>query len=247
MFPFISSGQIKGRLLCDIDTPSASMYSDFMDNIYVITPNQTILKYDSKGTFLNSYKSKGLGNISSLDASNPESIYVFYKDDICLQVLDKEMNPISKIDLSSTFPSGFGAGCKASQGGYWIFDNSDKDLKHLNNNLKIDKKTHVLGERDESLGIYEGFSKLYVILKSSLIVFDMNGRYLYSSVMGYGWAYSCKEFYLIKDDEIHIDGLSTEQIIHVTLPPHEKDANIISIGSRKFVIRKGNHHQIYKY
>src|SRR5690606_30517568 len=70
---------------------------DPLGNLYITTATNDIIKYDSKGKLLATVNYKVLGNISWIDASNPFEIYVFYRDQNKLIILDNLLNQHSVI------------------------------------------------------------------------------------------------------------------------------------------------------
>ena len=77
----------------------SSIHSDYLENVYVITPTNDITKYNKSGLKLASANFKILGNISWIDASNPFEIYVFFRDQNKLLFLDNLLNLKGECDL----------------------------------------------------------------------------------------------------------------------------------------------------
>jgi hypothetical protein len=86
---------IKGQvsIIDTIKAPAGSIISsDNLENLYIITPTNDIIKYNKNGIKLATANFKVLGNISSIDASNPFEIYVFYRDQNKIIFLDNMLN-----------------------------------------------------------------------------------------------------------------------------------------------------------
>src|SRR6478672_5274711 len=75
--------------------------TDNLGNIFVISPTNDIEKYDKNGLKTATANFKVLGNITSIDASNPFEIYVFYRDQNKILYLDNLLNLRGETDLES--------------------------------------------------------------------------------------------------------------------------------------------------
>jgi hypothetical protein len=78
----------------------SSISSDNLENLFVITPTNDIIKYNKNGQKLATANFKVLGNISSIDAGNPFEIYVFYRDQNKIIFLDNYTLKYDFINLS---------------------------------------------------------------------------------------------------------------------------------------------------
>lgn len=74
---------------------------DKLHQIYVITPDNNIIKYDENGDILYRYTNNYLGAPSLIDASNPIQILVYYPGLQTIVTLDVTLNEISRTNLVS--------------------------------------------------------------------------------------------------------------------------------------------------
>lgn len=113
------------------------IYSDIFQNIYVQNFAQ-LYKLDTTGKILNSYSNIGLGNILTVDVSNPLQILVFHNLYNRLQLLSSNLSPLSPpINLDDLGFSDVKAVCNSEQGGFWIYDNIKKQPVLINSKLEV--------------------------------------------------------------------------------------------------------------
>ena len=77
------------------------------------------------------------GNISSIDATNPMEIYVFYKELNRVIFLDNNLAYRGEIDLSKNNITQASAIARSYDNGIWVFDNGDLQLKKLDKEGKV--------------------------------------------------------------------------------------------------------------
>lgn len=115
----------------------SSISTDNLENLYVITPTNDIIKYDKNGIKLATANFKVLGNISSLDATNPFEIYVFYRDQNRIIFLDNLLNIRGECDMESIGVSQIACVARSFDNQIWLFDAADQKLKKYAKDLKL--------------------------------------------------------------------------------------------------------------
>ena len=138
LFVCISQIQAQTTIQDTISIPlGSSINSDNLDNLYVITPTNDIIKYNKNGQKIATANFKVLGNISSIDAGNPFEIYVFYRDQNKIIFLDNMLNIRGECDLESIGISQIACIARSSDNQIWLFDMSDQKLKKYSKDLKL--------------------------------------------------------------------------------------------------------------
>ena len=138
LFVCISNMQAQTILQDTISIPlGSSISSDNLENLFVITPTNDIIKYNKNGQKLATANFKVLGNISSIDAGNPFEIYVFYRDQNKIIFLDNMLNIRGECDLESIGISQIACIARSSDNQIWLFDMSDQKLKKYSKDLKL--------------------------------------------------------------------------------------------------------------
>ena len=138
LFVFLKLSAQTGSLIDTIAIPSGSFItSDNLENLYVATPTNDIIKYDKNGIKLATANFKVLGNISSIDASNPFEIYVFYRDQNRIIFLDNLLNLRGECDMESIGVSQIAFVARSFDNQIWLFDAADQKLKKYAKDLKL--------------------------------------------------------------------------------------------------------------
>jgi len=110
--------------------------TDGVGNIYVVLPDNTIVRYDENGDSTGNYKSVINGSIGQVDATNPLRILVFYPDYNKLVLLDKMLTPISEVAIQHIAPSGTRVVASAADGAIWMYDGFQAQLKKIDITLQ---------------------------------------------------------------------------------------------------------------
>jgi hypothetical protein len=101
---------------------------DQAGNLYFIK-NDQLKKYNSKGELLKIYSNKKLGNIFSIDVSNPLRILLFYKDQNQIVYLDSQLSQTTEaIDLLKHNLEQTDLICNSVNNGFWLFDRQNTEL-----------------------------------------------------------------------------------------------------------------------
>ncbi len=162
---------------------SADLFStDNFGNTYLVKGDE-ITKYNPSGELLKIFSAKNLGKITSIDASNPLRVLVFYKDFASLLFVDDLLSQngdvINLLDLSLEQSD---VVCTSFNNGLWFFNRQNANLVRLDENLQTVVNT---GNLNRLLGTelkpnficeYNG----YVYLNNpaeGIIIFDIYGTY----------------------------------------------------------------------
>src|SRR5574343_2110861 len=138
LFVFLKVSAQNSSVIDTIAIPAGSSIStDNLENLYVATPTNDIIKYDKNGIKLATTNFKVLGNISSIDATNPFEIYVFYRDQNRIIFLDNLLNLRGECDMESIGVSQIACVARSFDNQIWLFDAADQKLKKYAKDLKL--------------------------------------------------------------------------------------------------------------
>ncbi len=102
---------------------------DDLNQIYTITNDNDIVKYDIDGNELFRYSNNRMGNLSSLDVSNPLNILLYYPDQQTAITLDRTLSETGEFDLFGPETLEVTAICLSIENKLWTFDASNYRLK----------------------------------------------------------------------------------------------------------------------
>jgi len=170
------------KLTHSIEVEAKTMTSDYLGNIYLINGHE-IIKYSSSGILVSTFSDKDAGAISSVDASNPLRVQVFYQDFGQITYLDDVLSVIgSKVLLIDQGLDQATLSCSSWDDGIWLYDPQDFELKRLGSDLRV---SHKSGNINQLVGIE--VNPNYLIEKNNfvylndpahgILVFDQFGTY----------------------------------------------------------------------
>lgn len=214
-------------LIHTIPFSNAQMTTDRLGNAYVVVENQ-LLEFDSIGKPKANFAESGSGMITSVDASNPLKIVLFYRDFAQLKILSNKLSKESTIELRNAGIMQPVVACQSLLDGYWIFDQQDFSLKKIDFSLRI---VYQSGNMNQTLGyalqpesITESNDFVYLNNPATgLLVFDKFGNYYKTIPIPDIKSFQVidKNLLYLKNNSLYRFDLSTLTENEVILPPHE--------------------------
>lgn len=146
----------------------------------------SIQKVSLKSSQTIEYSNPTLGNIGSVDASDPFRTLVFYKDFNRVEFLDRNLTLLtSAIQLDKLGYYNVAAVCTSVNGGFWLFDQTLNQLVYINQDLKPVKKsarlTEMFGQNgnQEQVFMLEKNDYIYLGIEAEgILLFDYYGTYI---------------------------------------------------------------------
>jgi hypothetical protein len=127
---FFCSSQITIKTKLDYFT------TDNIGNIYTIKDDE-LIKYLPSGKFFERYSNLQLGNITSVDATNPLKILLYYRDFQQIVYLDNQLSKNSNIvSLQDLGFEQTDLVCASTNNSFWIFNKQNNELIRFNENSK---------------------------------------------------------------------------------------------------------------
>lgn len=155
--------------------------TDHLSNCYLISENQ-LLEYDSTGKYLANYSDKNLGELFSIDATNPMKLQLFYRDFGQIITLDNKLAFTTKINLRDLDIQQPMVMCNSYNDAVWVYDQQDFQLKRIESTVQISQASgnisQVLGYDVKPIYMVEDNKWLYMNdPESGVIIFDYYGSY----------------------------------------------------------------------
>jgi hypothetical protein len=146
---------------------------DNLDNLYIITMQDQLKKYNANGDSVAVYNGvRRFGKLHSVDVSNPMKLLLFYKDFSSVVILDRLLSMRGTVDLRQNNILQASAIGASYDNKIWIFDSYENKLK------KLDEQGSLLQETPD----------FRVLFGQSIVpqqILDRDGLlYLYDSTKG---------------------------------------------------------------
>lgn len=154
---------------------------DLLDNIYILSVSNQLIKLDAKGDSVAVFNNvRSYGKVSLMDVSNPLRVLLYYKDFSTVVILDRLLNVRSTIDLRQQNIFQVQAVGLSYDNKIWLYDEFEHKLKKIDEDGKLLFETpdfrQLFNEPFSFTSIFdhEGFLYLYDIKKGAF-VFDYYG------------------------------------------------------------------------
>jgi hypothetical protein len=170
-------------LIKEIKIEANLLATDKLQNIYIATIENELIKYDSKGNELYRYSNFDLGEISHIDASNPFNILLYYEDYQTIEILDRTLTKTAEFDLFNSDAPTVRAVAMSNDQYIWIYDEVNFKLKKLNTSGDIifeSANLSIIFENDYiPTFVAELGENVYLVAPNkSVYVFDVFGNYI---------------------------------------------------------------------
>jgi hypothetical protein len=169
------------KLIAEIKGDVVDFTVDNLDNVYVLNSKDQLKKYNSNGDSVAVFNNvKRFGKLSSIDASNPLKVLLYYKDFVTIVVLDRLLAQSSVIDLRKQRIYEVNVIAQSYDNNIWLFDESESKLKKIDDYGKLLMQTadfrQLFEEAPQVVNISDqnGFVYLYDP-RQNVFVFDYYG------------------------------------------------------------------------
>lgn len=227
--------------------------SDNLDNLYVITKDNSLVKFDSSGKKLFAYNSKKYGQLKYADVTNPFKILVYYPDFTTAIVLDNTLSELSVVNLKQAGIVQPACICTSSDNNIWVYDAQEFKLKKLNQNQDVlvesaDLLTTTQQAVEPTMMIERDNFIFLNDPKKGIFVFDNYGAYS-SQIPVTGitdfQAFNKKLFYY-KDHAIQLYNIQTLETVANPMPDTTGVMQIRIEKNRLFLLKE-NEVILYRY
>jgi len=240
-------------LVVVIDSFPGKFTTDYLGNVFHYTSGG-ISRFDSEGIKTGIFSSREFGDVSSVDATNPMKILVVFDKFSKAVVLDNSMSANTSFDLSLPGIPAFSLICTSHEGGFWIFDPSEKTLKKINDQLVVTATGTSLRQVTETDLMPDRIldSGNWLVLYASgygFLVFDRYGTYFKSVKTGT----SVRDFQVNNDDIIYKEDDIIKMVdirnnrIKTYLLPSNDQSDACRVESKHIYIQHLNTLKIYSY
>lgn len=183
VFFFLFSAKLSAQytLATEVAVKADYFTSDNLGNAYVIQGNE-ILKYLPNGKLFNRYSNMMRGNITSVDATNPLKLLLFYRDFSKIQFLDNQLSENHLISLQDLGLEQSTLVCISFDNGFWVYDqisfslirfnqafDKTQEVRNINQNIGYEPQPNFLHESGDWVYLNNP--------ETGILVFDIFGTY----------------------------------------------------------------------
>jgi len=163
--------------------------TDALQQIYIATDEGKIIKLSKDGKKLFEYNNRRLGQVGSIDVTNPFNILVYYNDLATIVLLDRTLSLIKEINLFDLNIFEAQAVGLSNDNHIWIYDPIAAQLKKINDKGEIlFQSRHLKQAIKSTLNInflLEQNNRLYLNDASKgIFIFDVFGENIVYSLVG---------------------------------------------------------------
>lgn len=242
------------QLIDTIKVNARLIAADKLQQLYVVTNKNEVIKYNSEGKELFRYTNNTLGELTHIDVTNPFSVLLYYPDYMMVYTLDRTLNKTGEFNLFDLNLTDVQTVALSNDNNVWLYDDVFYKIKKVNRNGDVLRESaNLLNQLDINLTpnfILERENWLYVNdNKLGILVFDIYGQYsktmelkdlLNFQILGNQLIY--QEGNELKS--FHLQSLNTQII---DLPASITSDDQIIIQKNKLFVRKKEGVEIYSY
>lgn len=212
-------------LVASLQVQGTFITSDNLSNLYVVTANNSLVKYDSTGKQLFTYNTLKYGQLKFVDATNPMKLLLYYPDFTTLVLLDNTMSELSTMNLKQAGIIQPLSVCLSMDNNIWIYDAQEFKLKKLDQNL------NVLAEGSDLLATAHELAEPDMLLERDNFIFlndPAKGIFVFDNYGAYSHLLPIKglkdlqvfnkKIYYLKENSIQSYDLQTLQTKTISLP-----------------------------
>jgi hypothetical protein len=170
------------NLLNEFVVNAKFIQADELGNLYVVSPSNQLYKYNTSGKVLATLNYNYNGNISSIDASNPMEIYVFYKEINRVLFLDNNLAYRGELDLTKQNITQASAIARSYDNGIWIFDLGDLQLKKMSKDGTVTQSSGNIRQIIKTdfipTTLLENTKQVLIANDSTALLFDVFASYV---------------------------------------------------------------------
>ncbi len=211
-----------------VNVAGDSHFSDPIGNVYIIKDNH-LLKYAQDYTRAAEYTNLFLGNIHSIDVSDPLRILLYYRDHNQVVWVDNFLSEIrSPIWLDDLGVDQARLVCSSNQGGFWIFNGLNNQLQYFDVNLQLVHESITLnsltGPDIEPVFMLEKSRMVYLNVPGfGILVFDLFGNYAKTLPLEISGEFQATDqnLYYFKEGELYSFDLQTNSPEKLQLPEED--------------------------
>ena len=240
------------RHMLSIPVEAKLIATDKLQNLYVVTPSNELVKYLPTGQENFRYNDNSLGELKVLDVTNPFNLLLYYPEYLTVTTLDRTLSKTGDYllyDLDVTDVQAVGL---SNDNNVWLYDDTTFKLKKIKNDGTV-----IVESNDLSMLLNKNPSPNFILERNNwvyvnepqfgILVFDIFGQYVRSIPIKGLTAFSIVEDQLLYLCEQHLCGFHLKSLLYskFALPAIARSADHISFQRNKLFVARQDQVEVY--
>jgi hypothetical protein len=233
------------QFIAKIDTLAKIVSVDNFGNLFVVTPENEVLKFNAQGKFLWNYTNNNFGEITQLDVTDPLRVILFYAAFQQIIVLNNNLSEISKYSFNQNPEAQVTLVSSANNNGFWVYDQINRELKKLSNSFLDDLRSGNIYQRNgfdmKADFIITDEQHVYVNdEKEGIRIFDHYGNFIKTALVNApnGFEVNGDEICFFTEDKLMSYNYFSFQLQEIKLPTKGHFSNAILRFNRLVVLNE---------
>lgn len=231
------------KLLKTIPIEGKFITTDHLNNSYIIDNKNQVMQFDSSGTLIGRYSNNKYGQLSTLDATSPFNLVLFYKDFSTALTADNRLTVKTLYKFPSIGASHVSAACLSNDNYIWFYDQREAKLKKVNSKYTVIQESQNM---NQMLGL--NLSPNFMIERNDfvfvgdpnlgIIMFDLFGNYYRSFPIS-----GLTSFQVLKNNIVYYDAgklkifnYIEQEVSSVDLPISENILGVRLLPNRLYIL-----------
>lgn len=242
------------QLLFEIPGNISVFSTDIFQNIYAVDSSNILIKYTPEGKEMFRHSEIRHGIPSSLDATNPFHILLYYQDFQTVETFDNTLSKTTEFHLGDLDLDIINTVSSSSDSHLWLYDPVEFQLKKINSYSKV-----LLSSNDLSLEFNEAIEPNFILERENqifvndpmigVLVFDLYANYIKTvELVGLeNFQVLNNRIYYFKDKELLTFDLASLNHYKVTLPDGMDHNDLVRIGKNRLFIAGDSGIRVYGF
>ena len=180
---------------------------DNLGDLYLIDQKNQLSKFNIDGQVKFEFSIKGLGDISSIDVSNPQKILLYFPQYQNIIFLDNTLSEIKRLNLEELNYWDIQGVANSRDNNIWIHDPVNNRLLKINSEGAIQLSSNeVFNSKIEEIGssrIYERNNRVFLYYENIIYEFDSFGQLIQTFMLtNQGIQFESESLFFLDQDQI---------------------------------------------
>ncbi len=242
------------NLITEIGVEAKLIATDKLQQLYIVTEKNEVIKYNPEGKELFRFSNNTLGDLTHIDATNPFSVLLYYPDYMTVYTLGRTLNQTGEFNLFDLNLTDVQAVGMANDNNLWLYDDVFYKIKKINRKGDILRQSENLQNQLDKLiepnFIVERENLLYVNdPKLGVLVFDIYGQYVKTLDIKNLISFQIMGEQLIYQEENQLKSFHLKSLVSkiIDLPAGISNEHQVQIQKSNLFVMKKKSLLIYKY